>query len=422
MSDARFLQIHTLTSYAGALLNRDDAGFAKRLPFGGATRTRVSSQCLKYHWRNHDGEHALYELDVPASVRSRQTFRRKVAEPLIEDGLPQTLVACAARTLMEMILSDSKPSKATYKGILSGEEDLEQVLESNQVTILGEPEVRYLCQLVREKVESLREELGLLWEDPDAKLSDEQVETAIETFQAIAKGDLKKNLAGLALAAGLDAAMFGRMATSDALARGNAAVHVAHAFTTHAEESESDYFSAVDELKAASGEGELGSGHINTSELNSGLFYGYVVVDVPLLVSNLEGCKREEWSDADRELAGKVLERFIHLLATVSPGAKLGSTAPYAHSECVLVEAGSHQPRSLANAFRTPVATQPDVLGNSCQALAEHLRQLDDMYGRQTERKLSGTQPVEAIADAVGVEDTVPLDQAARWAADQVRR
>jgi len=59
MNDARFIQIHTLTSYPSTLLNRDDAGFAKRLPFGGATRTRISSQCLKYHWRHNDGESAL---------------------------------------------------------------------------------------------------------------------------------------------------------------------------------------------------------------------------------------------------------------------------------------------------------------------------------------------------------------------------
>ena len=50
MNDARFLQIHTLTSYPASLLNRDDAGFAKRMPFGDATRTRISSQCLKRHW------------------------------------------------------------------------------------------------------------------------------------------------------------------------------------------------------------------------------------------------------------------------------------------------------------------------------------------------------------------------------------
>ena len=44
----RFLQIHTLHSYPAALLNRDDSGRAKRMPFGGAVRTRISSQCLKW--------------------------------------------------------------------------------------------------------------------------------------------------------------------------------------------------------------------------------------------------------------------------------------------------------------------------------------------------------------------------------------
>ena len=39
------------------------------------------------------------------------------------------------------------------------------------------------------------------------------------------------------------------MVTSDILARGDAAVHVAHAFTTHADPFETDYFSALDELQ-----------------------------------------------------------------------------------------------------------------------------------------------------------------------------
>ena len=43
----RFIQIHTLHNYPATLLNRDDAGLAKRLPYGNAVRTRISSQCLK---------------------------------------------------------------------------------------------------------------------------------------------------------------------------------------------------------------------------------------------------------------------------------------------------------------------------------------------------------------------------------------
>lgn len=49
MPEPRFLQIHFLAPYTAALLNRDDAGLAKRLPYGGSLRTRVSSQCLKRH-------------------------------------------------------------------------------------------------------------------------------------------------------------------------------------------------------------------------------------------------------------------------------------------------------------------------------------------------------------------------------------
>ena len=128
MADAKFIQIHTLTSYPGALLNRDDAGFAKRLPFGGATRTRVSSQCLKYHWRNYNGEHALSSLTgVSRSIRSRETFKEKIARPIIGEGYPPALAACAVLTLRDLILSDKMPNEDRYKAILQGEEAWEVI-------------------------------------------------------------------------------------------------------------------------------------------------------------------------------------------------------------------------------------------------------------------------------------------------------
>lgn len=421
MANAKFIQIHTLTSYPGTLLNRDDAGFAKRLPFGGATRTRISSQCLKYHWRHNDGENGLYKLEVPRTVRSRQTFKQLVAQPLIDNGYPLKLVVCAVNTLKELVLSGKSVSDADYKKILQAEDDLDSVLKTPQVTILGEPEVRYLRQLVENIIDSLRQELGVLWDDQGAGLSKEQIKLAIDKFKKVSERDLKKNLKGLSRATGLDAAMFGRMATSDLLARGDAAIHVAHSFTTHSEESESDYFSAVDELVASMGEGELGSGHINTNELTSGLFYGYVVVDIPLLISNLEGCERSDWENADRTLAAGVVERLIHLIATASPGAKLGSTAPYSRSEFVLVEAGTSQPSTLANAFRRPVDMQPDLLANTYHALAKHIRETDSMYGINEERRLSATGPIEQLTAALQTEDVMPLAKTASWAAAQVR-
>jgi CRISPR system Cascade subunit CasC len=417
-----FIQLHALTSYPSTLLNRDDAGFAKQLPFGGATRTRVSSQCLKYHWRNFDGEHALYDMDVPKSLRSRETFWRRLAQPLIDDGYPAPLVRAVTFALKERLLSDDKAGKRDLKTLIDPDEDdnPREMIDTNQVTIFGVPEMRYLRELAAGMIEDAKEDFPVFWEDdePDS----DAVKDAADAMRDISKRDLKKNLKGLELASGLDAAMFGRMATSDVLARGDAAVHVAHAFTTHAQESESDYFSAVDELRRDEPEesGELGAGHINTQELTSGLFYSYVVVDVPLLVSNLSGVEQEEWTDGNTDLAAEVMERFAQLMATVSPGAKLGSTAPYSYAQCLFAEAGTTQPRTLANAFQTPAPTQ-DVLENSYEKLGQYVDEIDQMYGVQTDRRLAAMGPTDALTGRLKVDDTTTVPALAEWTANQIQ-
>ena len=87
MSVSRFLQIHSLHSYPAALLNRDDSGLAKRMPFGGAVRTRISSQCLKRHWRTADDDYAIHNIPNAAkAIRSRNVVDRVVIQPLREGG------------------------------------------------------------------------------------------------------------------------------------------------------------------------------------------------------------------------------------------------------------------------------------------------------------------------------------------------
>ena len=425
-----FVQLHALTSYPSSLLNRDDAGFAKQLPFGGATRTRVSSQCLKYHWRNFDGENALYDMDVPKSLRSRETFERRVAKPLISDGYAKPLVYAGTAAIKALLLGESShlDSSAYLKKssftdfVTAGFEEDPEVLRSEQVTIFGAPEMRYVRNLIRDELDSLNEEHSETIQDGEMldEVEDDIYSQLREYFKS--SSDIGKNLKGLELASGLDAAMFGRMATSDVLARGDAAVHVAHAFTTHAQESESDYFSAVDELRRDEPEesGELGAGHINTQELTSGLFYSYVVVDVPLLVSNLSGVEQDEWTDGNTDLAAEVMERFAQLMATVSPGAKLGSTAPYSYAQCLFAEAGTAQPRTLANAFQTPAPTQ-NVLENSYEKLGRYVDEIDQMYGVQTDRRLAAMGPTDALTDRLKVDDTTTVPALAEWTANQIQ-
>ncbi|MEO0812114.1 MAG: type I-E CRISPR-associated protein Cas7/Cse4/CasC, partial [Myxococcota bacterium] len=232
---SQFIQIHTLTPYAATLLNRDDAGFAKRLPFGGATRTRISSQCLKRHWRRFEGTGSLDELGLPGTLRSRRTFDAHVVQPLVEQGLDSAAVVAVTEALMKLVLGESAKASAKPKKA-ADEEDSKAELHTNQVTVLGEPEVRYLRDLVATLSSDLPAEPKKL-----AKEAQSRVKGAVDK-------EAKKNLREMTMPGGLGGALFGRMVTSDILTRTDAAIHVAHAFTVHEQESEDDYFSAMDDL------------------------------------------------------------------------------------------------------------------------------------------------------------------------------
>ncbi len=387
MTIPRFLQIHTLHSYPAALLNRDDSGLAKRMPFGDVVRTRVSSQCLKRHWRIADDEFSLKNIDgFVDAVRSRNVVTLKVMKPLREaNAASEKVLQKVEAVFQEKVYSES--------GI--------------QPLLLGLPEVEFL----RAKAEAI-----CTANHNNVTQAGKAAEELFHTrrgegnnFRAFRK---QTKLPG-----GLIGALFGRMVTSDPKANIDAAIHVAHAFTVHREESESDYFAAVEDLPTE--EQGPGAAHLSDMELTSGLFYGYVVVDMPGLVSNLEGYKAGEWASADRTLAGQVVEHLVHLIATVSPGAKLGSTAPYARADLLLVEAGSRQPRSLANAFRTPV---PARTKDAVAGLAEYLSEDDECYGTQESRRVMAKRSVlmDDSCDKFRAE-RLSLPDLAAWAAQAVR-
>ena len=383
MTKPRFLQIHTLHSYPAALLNRDDSGLAKRMPFGGATRTRISSQCLKRHWRVAEDEHSLSNIEgFTGSLRTRNAIELGVMKPIRDDKLASEDVLQAVQGVFQ---------ENVYSG--SGVQPL----------LLGLPEVEYLrqkataiCTEHRDDARSARDAATLLFSD--GRRNEER-----DNFRAFRESTR--------LPGGLISALFGRMVTSDTSANIDAAVHVAHAFTVHAEQSESDFWAAVEDLPKE--EEGPGAAHLNDMELTAGLFYGYVVVDVPGLVSNLEGCPAADWLTADWELAAQVVYNLVHLIATVSPGAKLGSTAPYGRARFMLVEAGSGQPYSLADAFRNPAKAQ---LEDALDRLKTEIGCQDDNYGRK------GLRRYMSMSDCtIPGGEKVALADLAQWTAGVVR-
>ena len=378
MPATRFLQIHTLHSYTAALLNRDDSGLAKRLPYGGVLRTRISSQCLKRHWRKAENDpHSLLAIDgSKQAYRSRELVTRMIIEPLKEKYPIEVIDAL-----------EPEFQKAVYGG------KADKGKQSRQTLLFGAPEIRWLAAEA-EKLASQSE---------NAKAAKEAVSTWAKSF----KENIKVLRETTALPGGFAAALFGRMVTSDPAANIEAPVHVAHAFTVHAAETESDYFTAMDDLKEDADDG--GADTIQETELTSGLFYGYVVVDIPGLIKN---CGGDADKDSARKLAARVVHNLIYLIAEVSPGAKLGSTAPYDRASFLLLETGDRQPRSLAGAFRK--AVEPD-LDRAVEALGKHLSGLDQAYSTGETRKCLSLASIELPGLA-----KASLPDLATWAAGQV--
>lgn len=396
MSLPRFIQIHTLHTYPAALLNRDDAGLAKRLPLGNAVRTRISSQCLKRHWRVTDDQFSLSKLDVPMGIRSRSTLEL-INLRIQKNGISETLALAAAEALRDAGLLD-KGGK-DKKGV--------DALKTGQAVLMGVPEIDYLVRRCS---------------DIARTCSDEKI---LKTNIISALKDEKKNIDALKHGSGLESALFGRMVTSDILANREAAVSVAHAFTVHQAQVENDYFTVVDDLKQESG--ELGSAGIFDTELASGLYYGYVVVDVPQLVENLEAiaakdCFADSTPTERRELAGRVVEHLLHLIATVSPGAKRGSTAPFDWAKFMLVEVGDWQPRSLAGAFHDALPLEikdytHTIRQRAVMRITQEISAMDEAYGAPLTRRFLALDDV----DVPGAE-RINLAKLGEWANGIVRQ
>lgn len=180
MTALHFLQIHTLSTYTSALLNRDDSGLAKRLLYGGAMRTRISSQCLKRHWRTADDPHALDDIDgAEAAVRSRELVTKLVIEPLRQE-FNSEVVEALDQDFQVAVYGDKGTSR-----------------KSRQTLLFGEPELAWL----RSEAKRLAQK---------ASGSAETAKKAVEAWRKDFRPNIQALRANTSLPGGLTSALFGR--------------------------------------------------------------------------------------------------------------------------------------------------------------------------------------------------------------------
>jgi CRISPR system Cascade subunit CasC len=113
------------------------------------------------------------------------------------------------------------------------------------------------------------------------------------------------------------------------------------------------------------------------------------------------------WHDQESADVRQVLTALVRAIATVTPGAKLGATAPYAYSDFVLLESGTQQPRSLANAYLKALRPSGDLIQQAVSALAATLGAQEDMYGAT-----AGHRTLATTCAWSGKPQREPLDQA----------
>src|SRR5262252_6724278 len=96
---ARFVQLHLLTFYPPANLNRDDTGRPKTAFIGGAERLRISSQALKRAVRTSDVFRA--KLDGHLAQRT-QRLGAGIKVYLIKKGMDEKAAKATARKIAEV--------------------------------------------------------------------------------------------------------------------------------------------------------------------------------------------------------------------------------------------------------------------------------------------------------------------------------
>jgi CRISPR system Cascade subunit CasC len=321
-----FIQIHLLTAYPPANLNRDDTGKPKTARFGNVDRLRVSSQALKRAWRQSDAFASA--LDGHLGQRT-QRLGEEIEEHLLGRGVTPDSARAAARVV------------AGRFGKIKGEQD-RKPSHIEQLAFVS-PEERKRAFGIAERI---------------AAGENVDVESA----------DLLQRVDGA-----VDIAMFGRMLADDPAFNREAAIQVAHAITTHRALVEDDYYTAVDDLKTP--EEDAGAGFVGEAGFGAGLFYLYLCVDRDLLVRNLAG---------GEDLARTGLAALIEAAATVGPRGKQASFASRARASYGLVERGSAAPRTLAAAFLKPVPGE-DILRTSIDRLEETRASFARAYGDESE-------------------------------------
>lgn len=417
----KFVEFDFLIPFSAASLNQDDSGDPKSLPLGTARRTRVSSQAQK-RWARifPDDSGSLGSIrkngePLSPTIRSRETFRARIYEPMVNIHRVAPEIALFVVGSLIKILTGKKAGVGSQS---SDSEDAEDQDQTKKVKKVKGAEID-LSKVLEIQVGPWTEDEMQVLLQMSLSLAEKTKEVSVKgkplaSFEKETLREWNSNLQSFLKYAGLEARLFGRLITGDVMSRIDGAVSVSHAFTVHAEQLETDYFTAVDDLA------NRGSAHIGSRQLSSGVFYGCSFIDLAALRGHL----------AD-EVIQQVIRCWTMISARPFPQTRKGSTAPFESVSFLMVRKTNNMPHTLSQAFLRPISTDPgldggDLLLRSYSRLGRFVREdlplVDPSGGLHPEfrflAKGERSEVLGALGDPFTADRFLKLADLASWASE----
>ncbi|MFC2582894.1 MAG: type I-E CRISPR-associated protein Cas7/Cse4/CasC [Lachnoanaerobaculum saburreum] len=319
MKSRLFLDMHIIQTLPPSNINRDDTGSPKTSMYGGVRRARVSSQSWKAAMRNYFKESGEV-ADVGVRTKDIISYVAKKIRDINNTILEKEALDRAAQAieLAGIKLKDNKDK--------SGK-------EAKALFFLGDRQATDIAKMAAEADEDGKGKLMLDKKD----------------LQRV----LKDNVA-------IDIALFGRMVADDPSLNEDASSQVAHAISTHAVQTEFDYFTAADDL---SPEDNAGAGMIGNVEYNSSTLYRYANIALHEFLHQLK----------DKESMINAVKLFVEAFAKSLPTGKVNTFANQTLPGILVVNLREDRPVSLVSAFETPVKSEDGYIAGSIKKLSEEM-------------------------------------------------
>lgn len=313
MTKANFyVDISVLQTVPSSNINRDDTGSPKTAWYGGAMRSRVSSQSWKHTMRK-----AFEKKDgLEIGIRTKKANTLLINDiQQIDSSLDSEKVDGVVTKILTLLGSKPNDKKST-------------------LIFISHAQIAQLAQHIVDNFEKLVKELK---KDKVSKKITKDIWKSLEGHNT------------------LDLALFGRMFASAPELNIEAAAQVAHAISTHEVIPEFDYFTAVDDVPE---DDKPGAAMIASNDFNSATLFRYANLNMNELIANL-----------NKEDALQAAAVFIKEFVLSMPTGKQNSYANKTVPSYVMVTLRDDTPVNLVSAFEEPVRSESGYMHKSISRL-----------------------------------------------------